>query len=111
MYNAARLGKELVARIVASGFPEPLPRTTAVRRRAWYDSYVDTLIHRDIRDLSHIQHRDIIPKLLRLLANHTRQLLNVSELAKAFQLSRQTIDCYVELLRQVFFSGFPVALV
>lgn len=81
-------------------------RANAARRRAWYDNYVDTLIQRDIRDLSHIQHGDIIPKLLRLLANHTGQLLNISELAKAFPLSRHTIDGYVALLRQVFLVDF-----
>ena len=43
---------------------------------------------------------------MRLLANHTGQLLNVSELAKAFQLSRHTIDGYVALLRQVFLVDF-----
>lgn len=105
-YHTERLGKELVARIVAGGFPEPLQRATAVRRRAWYDNYLETLVQRDIRELSHIQHGDIIPKLLRLLANHTGQLLNVSELASAFQLSRHTIDGYVALLRQVFLVDF-----
>lgn len=105
-YNAERLGKELAARLVAGGFPEPLQRATAVRRRAWYDNYIDTMIQRDIRELAHIRHVDIIPKLLRLLANHTGQLLNVSELAKAFQLSRHTIDGYVALLRQVFLVDF-----
>lgn len=105
-YHTERLGKELVARIVAGGFPEPLQRATAVRRRAWYDNYVETLVQRDIHELSHIQHGDIIPKLLRLLANHTGQLLNVSELASAFQLSRHTIDGYVALLRQVFLVDF-----
>lgn len=105
-YHAERLGKELAVRIVAGGFPEPLQRATAARRRAWYDNYVGTLIQRDIRELSHIQHGDIIPKLLRLLANHTGQLLNISELAKAFQLSRHTIDGYVALLRQVFLVDF-----
>ncbi|MHB8416222.1 MAG: ATP-binding protein [Acidiferrobacteraceae bacterium] len=105
-YHTERLGKNLVTRIVAGGFPEPVQRTTAARRRAWYDSYIETLIQRDIRELSHIQHGDIIPKLLRLLANHTGQLLNVSEMAKAFQLSRHTIDGYVALLRQVFLVDF-----
>ncbi|MHB8565293.1 MAG: ATP-binding protein [Acidiferrobacteraceae bacterium] len=66
-YHAERLGKNLVTRIVAGGFPEPVQRTTAARRRAWHESYIETLIQRDIRALSHIQHGDIIPKLLRTL--------------------------------------------
>ncbi len=105
-YHSERLGKNIVTRVLNGGFPEPLKRASAARRRAWYDNYMETLIQRDIRELSNIHHGDIISKLLRLLANHSGQLLNLSELAKAFQLSRQTVDAYVALLRQVFLVDF-----
>ncbi len=105
-HHGERLGKNMVTRVLNGGFPEPLRRTSAARKRAWYDNYIETLIQRDIRELSNIQHGAIIPKLLRLLANHTGQLLNISELCKAFQLSRHTVDAYVALLRQVFLVDF-----
>lgn len=104
--TSKRLGDELIERIVNGGFPEPLRRTTESRRRAWYRNYIDTLVQRDIRDIARISNLEAIPKLLQMIANHSGQLINVSELAKAFQLSRLTVDHYVALLRQIFLVEF-----
>lgn len=104
--QSKQLGDELIARIVNGGFPEPLLRITESRRRAWYRNYTDTLVQRDIRDIAMIHNLEAIPKLLQMVANHSGQLLNVSELAKAFQLSRLTVDHYVALLRQIFLVEF-----
>lgn len=104
--STRRLGDELIERIVNGGFPEPLRRATESRRRAWYRNYIEALIQRDIQDIARISSLDAIPKLLQMIANHSGQLLNVSELAKAFQLSRLTIDHYVALLRQIFLVEF-----
>jgi hypothetical protein len=97
-----RLGAELAERIVAGGYPAALARRTLARRRAWYRDYVETQIQRDVRDLSRIRSLDTLPRLLALAASHTARLLNVSDLAGPFQLSRQTIDDYVVLLEAVF---------
>ena len=101
-----RLGNELIERIVNGGFPEPLRRATESRRRVWYRNYIDTLIQRDIRDIAKISSLEAIPKLLQMIANHSGQLVNMSELAKAFQLSRPTVEHYVALLRQIFLVEF-----
>lgn len=105
-FSSNRLGDELIERIVNGGFPEPLRRTTESRRRVWYRNYIDTLIQRDIRDIAKISSLEAIPKLLQMIANHSGQLVNMSELAKAFQLSRPTVEHYVTLLRQIFLVEF-----
>jgi len=56
----------------------------------------------DVRDLARISSLDALPRLLALAAGHTAQLVNVSELASPFQLSRPTIRDYVTLLERVF---------
>jgi uncharacterized protein len=98
----ARLGKELVHRIVAGGYPAALARTTPQRRAAWYRDYVETLVQRDVRDLARIASVDAIPRLLTLAAGQTARLINVSDLAAPFQLSRPTIRDYVTLLERIF---------
>ena len=45
---------------------------------------------------------DALPRLLGLAAAHTAHLLNVSDLAAPFQLSRPTIHDYVTLLERIF---------
>ncbi|MGH2361272.1 MAG: ATP-binding protein [bacterium] len=97
-----RLGALLAERIVAGGYPAALARTTPRRRTAWYRDYVETIVQRDVRDLARIASLDALPRLLALAAGQTARLLNVSDLAAPFQLSRPTIRDYVTLLERVF---------
>ena len=97
-----RLGKQLIERVVAGGYPAALARPTGRRRANWYRDYLDALVQRDVRDLARISSLEALPRLLALLAGQTARLLNVSDLASPFQLSRPTIDHYVTLLERVF---------
>lgn len=97
-----RLGKELASRITAGGYPAALTRATPRRRATWYRDYIETLVQRDVRDLARIASLGALPRLLALAAGQTARLLNVSDLAAPFQLSRPTIHDYVTLLERVF---------
>lgn len=99
---SASLGRDLVRRVTDGGYPAALARNGASRRRAWYRDYVETQIQRDVRDLSRLRSFDTLPKLLRLAATHTAQLINVADLAAPFELTRQTIHEHVALLERVF---------
>lgn len=98
----SRLGPELVRRIVSGGFPAALARTSERRRATWYRDYVETLVQRDVRDLARIASLDALPRLLALAAGQTARLINVSDLAAPFRLSRPTVRDYVTLLERVF---------
>jgi len=102
MRQTDRLGRELAERIAAGGYPAALARPAGRRRAAWYRDYLDTLVQRDVRDLARISSLDALPRLLALAAGQTARLLNVTDLAAPFQLSRPTIRDYVTLLARVF---------
>ena len=97
-----RMGKDLLRRIVAGGYPAALARSTPRRRAAWYRDYIETLVQRDVRELARIASLDALPRLLTLAAGQTARLLNVSDVAAPFQLSRPTIRDYVTLLQRIF---------
>ena len=97
-----RLAGELAERIAAGGYPAALARPLGRRRTAWYHDYLDALVQRDVRDLARISTLDALPRLLALAASQTSRLLNVSDLAAPFQLSRPTIRDYLTLLERVF---------
>ncbi len=99
---AKPLGAELAPRIVAGGYPAALVRRAPARRRAWYRDLVETQIQRDVRDVTRIHSFEALPRLLALAASHTARLVNVSDLAAPFHLSRQTIHEYVTVLEQMF---------
>jgi predicted AAA+ superfamily ATPase len=97
-----RLAGQLAERITAGGYPAALARSTSRRRAVWYRDYLDAMVQRDVRDLTRISSLDALPRLLAMAAAETARLLNVSNLAAPFQLSRPTIRDYVTLLERIF---------
>lgn len=94
--------KTLAELVVRGGFPAAIARTNQRRRAAWYRDYADTMIQRDIQDLARISAMDALQRLLPMAAGQTLCLLNVTELAAPFQISRQTIRDYLTLLSRIF---------
>ncbi len=104
--HTGRLGDTLTERILRGGYPEVLKRAKGRRRREWYRNYIETLVQRDIRELVRLSRLDAMLRLLELAAGQSAHLLNVSELASPFQLSRPTIRDYVTLLQRIFLVDF-----
>lgn len=102
VFRSEYLGAQLAEKIVAGGYPAALERPTARRRANWYRNYVDSLVRRDVRDMTRIRSLDVLPRLLRGAAAQTAQLYNLSSLASPFELSRPSIESYVALLERLF---------
>jgi len=100
--QSKRVRDHLVKRIVVGCFPEPLQRSTEQRSTTWYQQYIDSLIQRDIQDLTNIDHPELMTKLLRLTAFYTGRLSNLSEMGGKLGLSHTTIKKYMALLEQLF---------
>lgn len=100
--QAERLGRGLSRRILAGGYPPAVARTSGARRAAWYRSYLDSIVQRDVRDMTRIASLDALPRLLEAAAAQTACLFNASALAAPFSLSRPTIRDYLTLLERVF---------
>jgi len=87
--------------VVRGGFPEATRRSQR-RRTAFFESYLTTLIERDVRQLAHIERSGDLRRLLSLLAGRSGQLMVPSALASASGVPRSTLVRYLELLRSVF---------
>lgn len=90
-----------VGPIAAGGYPEARQRTPS-RRVPWFRDYVETILERDLRDLATAQKAQEIPRLLRLLASQSANLLDYSKIARDLSLSDKTVKAYVKLLQDVF---------
>ena len=77
-------------------------RRTPRRRTAFFDSYLSTLIERDVLTLASIERRGDLLKLLGLLAGRTAGLLVPATLANQSGIPRTTLVRYLELLSSVF---------
>jgi predicted AAA+ superfamily ATPase len=93
---------ELIARLLAGGFADAVARTNARRRDAWFDSYVQAILQRDVRELANIEQLTEIPNLLQLLATRSGTLLNFAELSRTAGLSQSTLKRYFALLEMLF---------
>lgn len=90
--------------VIDGGFPEVLPHTSALVRRAWYDGYLTTVINRDISEFAEIGKASAIPRLLALLAARTGSSLVVADLARSADLDRLTTRNYLTYLDTVFLT-------
>jgi hypothetical protein len=93
--------RDYLERMVRGGYPEAV-RRTARRRAAFFDSYLSTLIERDVSELSVIERRRELRQLIALLAGRAGGLLVPHALSRQSGLSNSTVRRYLELLSAVF---------
>jgi len=94
--------EEVLARAVAGGYPEVLGRELPRRRRAWFGSYITTILQRDVRDIASIAGLAELPHLLALIATRTAALVNFAELSRASGIPQSTLKRYMSLLEATF---------
>lgn len=98
----AIVGDDLLQLVLRGGFPEAISRDSERRRQDWARSYLTSILTRDLRDIAEIEKLTELPKFVRLLAEHSGQLVNYSRLGAGIDVSHKTGQRYVALLEQVF---------
>lgn len=96
----------LLEAIALGGYPEILARSSAKRRAAWFDSYISTLVERDIRDMAHIQDISGFIRLLRLLGARSGTLYNQAELSRSSGIPASSLARYIAMLEALFLIHF-----
>lgn len=96
------IGDELMELVFMGGFPEAISREKERRRQDWLRSYLTSILTRDLRDIAEVEKLTELPKFARLLAEHSGQLVNYSQLGAGINVSHKTGQRYVGLLEQVF---------
>lgn len=91
----------LIDRIVRGGFPEAVSRP-ADRRTEWFESYIESITQRDIRELAELDRLIEVPRLLHLLASRAGGLLNNADLSRTLGLSAATARRHLGLLEMTF---------
>lgn len=89
---------ELAARIVRGGYPEVVRRASAARRRAWFGSYLATILQRDVREIAGIEGLTTLPRLLQLLATRSAGMQNFSDISRDAAMPQTTLKRYMTLL-------------
>lgn len=100
--TAPALDTDLVELVLAGGYPEALTRSGWRRRRDWHLNYIEAILQRDVRDIARIEQLHSMPRLLRVLAEHSGQLVNYSGFGSALGMNHVTTKKYVGVLENLF---------
>jgi uncharacterized protein len=94
--------EDLFTRMLTGGYPEVISRKTESRRSDWFQSYITTILQRDVRDLANIEGLVEMPRLLSLLASRAAGLLNIAEVSRSMGFQQVKLNRYMQLLEKVF---------
>ena len=94
--------QEIQKFILSGGFPTPSLMDSERSRQLWFESYRQTYIERDLRDITNIAHLPDFGRLMRTLALRTGQMLNMSELSRDVGLPVSTLRRYFHILAQTY---------
>ena len=93
---------DLTTALLSGGFPEAVSRKSPRRRAAWFDSYLQAILQRDVRELANLEQLTEMPSLVQLLATRSASLLNFAELSRSSRLPQTTLKRYFSLLKMLF---------
>ncbi|MCG3135175.1 MAG: hypothetical protein HMLKMBBP_02681 [Planctomycetes bacterium] len=83
---------------LAGGLPPAALADDIDDRIVWFDGYVDTYLHRDLRDVARVDDVAAFGRLLRLAALRTGGLLNVTDLARDAAVPRTSAQRWTSIL-------------
>lgn len=95
--------REYAELICAGGYPEAL-RLPEDLRAGWFESYIETVVSRDITALADIRRSTALAPLLRWAAAQTSQELNITAASRRLAISQPTVVSYLDWLRTVFLT-------
>lgn len=88
--------------VLAGGYPEMRLRPTLARKQAWARAYMTTLVERDIQDVAQIDQANQLPQLLRIAAQLSGQMVNLTQIGGQLGLNAKTVDKYIGILETLF---------
>ncbi|HEY3830457.1 MAG TPA: AAA family ATPase [Solirubrobacteraceae bacterium] len=91
--------REYAERLLAGGFPEARARGAAARRR-FFESYVTSIVERDVADTSRVLDPTPVGTLLRLVAARSGSLARYDALAREVGIDGKTAKAHLGVLER-----------
>jgi len=83
--------------IVRGGFPE-IRKLDDIDRIHRYQSYIDSILERDVAAVAEVRKPDVLRRLINQLACHTAEEMNVARLCSDLGARRETVNDYLDIL-------------
>lgn len=91
--------KKILETAFLGGYPEPL---NIKYRKDWFHDYIDTLISKDLKDISNIRRISTLRELVKILAAWSSKFIDIPDLCGKLSISRQTFDSYLNALEFLY---------
>ena len=89
--------------IPTQGFPELVNiKDKEIIKKYIKESIIEKVIYRDLANLFNIKNVSILESLLNIIMEQPGQIVELSELSKELQISRQTLSTYMRYLEESF---------
>lgn len=93
--------RRIIALASRSGYPETLDMDEPDRAK-WFDSYLDDLLVKDIRDVTEIRKLDSLRKVARWLLAYSSKLFDMAELSAKAGIGKTTVEAYIAALKALY---------
>jgi uncharacterized protein len=93
--------KPFIPMLLAGGYPDGRARTGR-RRMRFFDSYIETILQRDLGSIAHVHDRTNVRRLLEALAAVSGSLLNYGGLSRDLGIPASTLRSHTDLLETLF---------
>jgi uncharacterized protein len=94
--------EDILGMITNGGYPEVYNRKTLSRKAKWFESYIQSVLQKDIRELANIEGLAQIPNVLQLIGSRVGSTINMSDIARLSGIKNTTLQRYMTLLEYVF---------
>jgi hypothetical protein len=89
--------RRLAKQIIHGFYPEPRVKKN-LKVDFWYNSYIQTYLERDVRNLQSIKDLNLFQRFIALLAGRVGSVMNVSELARDTGISQGAANQWLSIL-------------
>lgn len=91
----------ILAFSLRGGFPEAIRLETA-DRSVWHKDYINALMERDLKDITRIQRRSAMNKLIKVMAAWSSKFMDVSSIGTGLSITRPTLEAYLNALEALY---------
>ncbi len=95
--------KSIMEIAMRGGFPEPLTLGSS-KIKDWYKGYIETLVMKDLSDITNIKRQDKLQKLVEITAAFSSKFMDKSHVASSLGISRSTLDSYLNWLENIYLT-------
>ena len=90
--------KDIIELAFRGGFPEAVALKNTRQRKDWHNDYIQTILTRDLKDISNIRRLDVLQNLFKILASWSGKFMEVSSISSSLAVNKITLDSYINTL-------------